>query len=108
MVMISWMYTHTELTKLHTLNMHGQLYLNKALTNLYKKLIQLGSVVHACNPTYLGGGDQEAHASRSAQTKKFTRFPSQPIKARHRGTHLSSQPCRKHKTGESQSRPAGA
>jgi hypothetical protein len=45
-------------------------------------LSQPAVVDHACNPSYLGGGDQEDCDLRPAR-KRVSKMPSQPIKAGH-------------------------
>jgi hypothetical protein len=34
-------------------------------------LLKLGAEVHACNPSYISGGDQENHSSRPAVAKSW-------------------------------------
>jgi hypothetical protein len=50
-------------------------------------------VAHACDPSYSGGRDQENHGSKLALAKSSWDPPptSQPLKAGHGGTCLSSQ-----------------
>jgi hypothetical protein len=38
----------------------------------------MGKVAHACNPSYLGGQNQEDHGSRTAQSKSSPDLP-QPM-----------------------------
>jgi hypothetical protein len=45
-------------------------------------------VANACNPSYLGGGDQEDHCLKPALGKKFMKPLSLPV-AGHWGTLLS-------------------
>jgi hypothetical protein len=52
-------------------------------------------VSQACNPSYLGGRNHEAHSSRSARAKS-SRNPSQPM-TRHSVAGLASQLCRETK-----------
>jgi hypothetical protein len=53
-------------------------------------------VVHACNPSYLGGRNEKIMVqNQSGQIDLET--TSQPIKAGHDGAHLSSQLHRKSK-----------
>jgi hypothetical protein len=63
-----------------------------SIRSLQKSLPWLGMVAQACNPSYLGGS--EDHSSSPGQVK-FSKTPSQPV-AVCGGTHLSSQPLRKH------------
>jgi hypothetical protein len=51
-----------------------------------------GTVVHACNPNYIGGRDQEDCSSEASPGKKLC----QPM-TDYGGTHLSSQLPGKHK-----------
>jgi hypothetical protein len=39
----------------------------------HQKKEKLGAVAHTCNPSYLGGGDQQDCGLRPTWTKKFTR-----------------------------------
>jgi hypothetical protein len=56
------------------------------------RIVKLGTVTHAYNPSYLRGSDQEDQDSRIAQAQ-FTTPPSPPT-ARCQGAHLSSQTMR--------------
>jgi hypothetical protein len=46
-------------------------------SSLFKELHWLDIVAQACNPSYLGGRDQEDHSLRSAQVKKEKKRSSQ-------------------------------
>jgi hypothetical protein len=50
------------------------------------QMVRLNTVAQACNPSYLGGINQEAHSSKPAQSKKFMR-----LMLTNGGVHLSTQ-----------------
>jgi hypothetical protein len=58
---------------------------------ILKKTQSCVPVAHTCNPSYLGGWDQEDHGSRPVQAKNSGETHSQPTVVQHRGTHLSFQ-----------------
>jgi hypothetical protein len=59
----------------------------KDLVKILRRKVRLGMVAEACNPGYLGGGDQEDWI-KGQQGKTVLKTPSQPIKVEHSGISL--------------------